>query len=122
MPPGLLLTVILRLSVLVFVLTAAHGSRLKEALFAALCLVGYVSLVLVRPTKRCPACRGRKAVKQGRRMVPCTRCRMTGRVKRLGAAKVHRVFWRVCGDAFMERRKANHADLRKQRQQTGAEQ
>jgi hypothetical protein len=101
--------VILRVAALLVVLAAAHGSLLREVLFAALLLVGYVALVLVRPTKRCPACWGRKLARKGQRMVPCARCDMTGRVKRLGATLVHRVFWRVAGDALADRRKLANA-------------
>jgi hypothetical protein len=122
MPPGLLLVVILRVSVLLAVLTAAHGDRLREALYGAVCLVVYVAVVLVFPTCRCRACWGRMAVLKGQRMVPCKRCHMTGRTKRFGAALVHRVFWRVAGNALMDRRKANLADVRKQRREMGAEQ
>jgi hypothetical protein len=101
--------VTLRVAVLLAVLGAAHGSRLREALFAALFLVGYVALVLVRPTKRCPACWGRKTVRRGQRMAPCDRCGMSGRVKRLGATLIHRVFWRVAGDALADRCKVANA-------------
>lgn len=112
---------LLRASAPVLALTVIHGSPLHAALFTALILAGYVLLVLVFPTRLCPACWGRKAIRKGRRMVPCTRCRMTGRVKRFGAATIHRVFWRVLGDALIERRKAKRAELRKQRQATGVD-
>lgn len=113
--------VILRASVLLAVLTAAHGDRLREVLYGALCLVAYVVLALVFPTCRCRACWGRMAVLKGNRMVPCKRCHMTGRTKRFGATAVHRVLWRTVAAPLMNRRKEALADLRKQRREAGAE-
>ena len=104
---------ILRASALAAVLTAAHGDRLREVLYGVLCLAAYVALVLAFPTCRCRTCWGRKVVMKGDRLVPCTRCWTTGRIKRFGATTIHRVFWRVAGNPLMARRKAILADLRK---------
>jgi hypothetical protein len=54
--------------------------------------IGYVLLVLARPVGRCPACRGKRVVRRGRRMVRCRRCKGGGKSYRPGATVIHR-FW-----------------------------
>lgn len=53
----------------------------------------YALLCAVSPTRRCPACAGRKVTRTGHGFTPCARCRARGRVRRPGARLVHSLAW-----------------------------
>ena len=112
-PPGLLLVVILRASALAAVLTAAHGDRLRDGLLSRVVPGSVRGAGAGIPHLPLPHLLGAEGVMKGDRLVPCTRCWTTGRIKRFGATTIHRVFWRVAGNPLMARRKAILADLRK---------
>lgn len=58
---------------------------------------GYVVLCLVAPTKRCGACSGAR-VRTGRRgAAVCSRCRGTGRTRRIGASSIHQFVQALLG-------------------------
>lgn len=57
---------------------------------AAIGLVLYGLLCLVKPMHRCPRCKGRKVEQRRRGVRPCGRCTGTGKARRIGAAYVHR--------------------------------
>jgi hypothetical protein len=88
--------------------TAAHGLtagtvlRLILAAFAVLVLRAL--FVLLRPTKRCGKCDGRRNYRKGKRLVRCKRCQ-DGRVYRFGATAVHRFWWSVVTGPWLERRR-----------------
>jgi hypothetical protein len=63
-----------------------------------------VSLYL-RPLRTCPRCRGTRITGTGRRGRMCGRCAGTGRIRRIGATAVHRLYWSARGDQHMARRR-----------------
>jgi len=65
-----------------------------------LALVGWLLLVLARPTRRCARCKGERVARSWLtgRMGGCKRCRSTGRHYRLGAVLVHRIKWIIVAE------------------------
>lgn len=76
---------------------------MRLILAAVAVLVLRALLVLVLPTARCWKCHGRRAYRQGKRLVRCKRCK-DGRVYRRGAITVHRFWKSVVTDRWLEKR------------------
>ncbi len=72
---------------------------------------GYAVSLYLRPLRTCPRCHGTRVNPGGtrRRYGMCQRCHGTGRIRRIGATAVHRVYWSALGDQHRERRRAKIA-------------
>lgn len=66
-------------------------ATLTEAVLAL--AAAYAVLCLASPTRRCPACKGRKVTRARNGHAPCGRCKGHGRANRPGARLIHRAVW-----------------------------
>lgn len=75
---------------------------------------GYALSLYLWPLRSCPRCRGTRLTSGTvRRVRSCGRCHGTGRIRRIGATAVHRLYWSALGDQHRERLRAR-ADRRRQ--------
>ena len=58
-------------------------------------LAVYCLICLLSPTRGCPRCRGTRVGGSGRKIQACTKCKGTGRTRRIGATAVHRFVWSI---------------------------
>jgi hypothetical protein len=78
---------------------------------------GYAVSLYLWPLRTCPRCRGARITPGTvRRVRSCGRCHGAGRIRRIGATAVHRLYWSALGDQHRERLRAR-AD--RHRQHTG---
>jgi hypothetical protein len=77
---------------------------------------GYAVSLYVWPIRACPRCRGTRVSQRGtsRRIGTCRRCSGTGRIRRIGATAVHRLYWSALGGQLYERRRERIARRRHQ--------
>jgi hypothetical protein len=94
---------------------AGHAADpITVILFALGIAAGYAVSLYLWPLRKCPRCRGTRVTHgTGRRVRTCKRCHGTGRIRRVGAATVHRFYWSALGDHHQARLRAR-ADRRRQ--------
>lgn len=95
---------------------AGHADPITVILLLLAVAAGYALSLYVRPIRACPRCHGTRLTGSGRRTRMCARCGGTGRIRRIGATAVHRLYWSALGGQLHQRRRDKIARRRHETQ------